>query len=244
LVNVTGEVTRTLPTPLAQPNFVGPKGDRVAGLAPAGVLAFDVKQLGEGQVLAGPGARGHLLVAPSGMIAVAVFGEKADARIYSFFLDGQGVPRRLGGPGIPVAWSDDSAWVLVQEGILDEPEDRDDEEDDDPGGADESSLGVGQGLLGAPGQVHKRAPTRRARRPPSPSRLAPPLARTRACAMRAVGGETKCWAGFEAVAFSPDASQVLLKKDQALYVGAIEGVRAAPPKKILEPVDGPATWVP
>jgi hypothetical protein len=62
--------------------------------------------------------------------------------------------------------------------------------------------------------------------------------------VRAVGGETKCWADYEAVGFSPDSALVLLRKEKALYVGTIAGVRPEPPRKVLDEVDGPAVWLP
>jgi hypothetical protein len=61
---------------------------------------------------------------------------------------------------------------------------------------------------------------------------------------RAVGGEVKCWDRYTGLAFSPDSTLVLLKRDKALYVGKIAGVRPDPPVKIIDEVDGAATWVP
>jgi hypothetical protein len=66
----------------------------------------------------------------------------------------------------------------------------------------------------------------------------------RACVARATGGEVKCWGGYTGMAFSPDSTLVLLKRDESLYVGKIAGVRPEPPRKIIDDVDGAATWVP
>ena len=54
----------------------------------------------------------------------------------------------------------------------------------------------------------------------------------------------KCWDNYTGMAFSPDSTLVLLKRDKSLYIGKIAGVRPDPPQKILDDVDGAATWVP
>src|SRR5262249_6072574 len=56
--------------------------------------------------------------------------------------------------------------------------------------------------------------------------------------------EVKCWDGFTGMAFSPDSTQVLLRKEHALYIGKIAGVRPEPPVKVIDNVDGAATWTP
>jgi hypothetical protein len=61
---------------------------------------------------------------------------------------------------------------------------------------------------------------------------------------RATGGEVKCWDGYTGMAFSPDSTRVLLKRDKALYVGKIAGVRPDPPVKTVDNSDGAATWAP
>jgi hypothetical protein len=60
----------------------------------------------------------HLLVAPSGKRAVGVYveDERNASALYTFRLDGKGVRRRLMKNAVPVAWSRDSRWLLVQAG--------------------------------------------------------------------------------------------------------------------------------
>jgi hypothetical protein len=64
-----------------------------------------------------------------------------------------------------------------------------------------------------------------------------------ACLARAVGGEYKCWKRYEPRGFSPDSRHVLLYRDGALYTAPIAGVEPARPKRLVDNVDGPATWL-
>jgi hypothetical protein len=66
---------------------------------------------------------------------------------------------------------------------------------------------------------------------------------SRACVVRAVGGEYKCWEHFAGHALSPDGRHVLLGKDNALYIAPLNGVSAARPTRVVEQANGPATWV-
>ncbi len=217
-----------LPGPLEQVSFLGPTGMELAALTEEGVVGFDRRDPLEQRALAQPGARSHLLVSPDGKTGVAVFGTGDDARIRSFVLDGTGVPRQLGGPGFPTAWSWDSQWILFQEGDI----------KDSDGGEDEDD-GTSAFLVQAP---PRRRPARKRPTPrPEPEPAGPIV---RACVGRAVGGEVKCWGGYTGLAFSPDSKLVLLKKGTTLYVGKIAGVRPDPPLKLVENVDGAATWVP
>jgi hypothetical protein len=219
---------------LDEPQFRGPSGTDLAGLGDEGVVGIDRRQPAERRVLASPGPRAHLLVAPNGERAVAVFGESDAGRIRSFFLDGQGRSRQLGGPGVPVLWSWDSTWVLFQEGdIKNAPA---------PGGggdegAYEAPAAPDPWLLGAP---RKTAARKKGKRAPAP----PPPPTTRACVARATGGEVKCWDNFTGMAFSPDSTHVLLKRGHALFIGKLNGVRPDPPTQLIDGVDGAATWTP
>jgi hypothetical protein len=58
----------------------------------------------------------HLLVAPGGKRAVGVYVEDEGrvSALYTFRLDGKGVRRRLMRGAVPVAWSRDARWLLVQ----------------------------------------------------------------------------------------------------------------------------------
>lgn len=242
---------RPLPATLREPSFLGPSRE-VAALTDRGVVALPLRKPAEERLLAQPGARSNLVVSPDGRMAVAVFGEGDASRVYGFLLDGKGVPRRLGGPGVPVAWSWDSTWVLIQEG--DDPavpgdgggggegEPSEGEGEPDSAGEDESS---NPWLLGA---AKKKAPPKKKPPKKKPAKKKapeePPTPVVRTCVVRAVGGESKCWDGYTPLAFSPDSKRVLLKKGTALYVGKIAGVNPEPPKKIADGVDGAATWIP
>lgn len=220
-----------LPPGLTDVSFLGPSGMELAGLSDEGVVAFDRTDPTRRRVLAQPGPRSHLLFSPDGKRGVAVFGTGDDARIKSFVLDGKGVPRQLGGPGFPTAWSWDSTWILFQEGdIKDAPGD-----DDGDGGS--AFL-----LQSAPRRGKARGGKGRKKPAARPAESTGPL--VRACVGRATGGEVKCWESYTGLGFSPDSRLVLLKKGTTLYAGKIAGVKPAPPEKLLENVDGAAAWVP
>lgn len=70
-----------------------------------------------------------------------------------------------------------------------------------------------------------------------------------ACIVRAVGGQYKCWARYDAVALSPDGAHVLLSRATEnegldLYVGQLAGVRPEPPRLVQRAIPGPAAWLP
>jgi hypothetical protein len=228
LLQTAGKVLRTLPAELRDVNFYGPTASELVALAPDGVVAFFAGKPEQRRVLAAPGARSNLLVAPDGSRGVAVFGNKTESRIFSFALDGAGVPRQLGGPGVPIVWSWDSQWVLVQEGLP--PEDEGGE------GAMIDGAGIDRFVLGAP-KGKKKARKKK-------SDGDDKQATTRSCAMRAIGGEAKCWNHFDGVAFSPDSRHVLLRKDGNLYIGRVAGVQADKPKLLIEHADPGAVWLP
>lgn len=228
-----------LPGTLDEAQFRGPSGFDLAGLADEGVVGIDRRKPDDRRVLAKPGARSHLLIAPNGEQAVAVFGEGIDGRIRSFVLDGDGVSRQLGGPGVPTLWSWDSTWVMFQEGDIKNAPAPGSGED---GLLEESSPPPSPWLFAAPAAGQKKSTPKR----PGGKRgaPAPPPPTSRVCVARATGGEVKCWDNFTGMAFSPDSTLVLLKRDKSLYIGKIAGVRPDPPQKILDDVDGAATWVP
>jgi hypothetical protein len=231
LVSSRRDVSAPLGVNARELSFRGPDGNAMIGLTDEAVIGFDRRRPAQTTVLATNGARSHLLASPDGKRAVAVFGEGAASRIKAFVLDGEGVARQLGGPGVPVVWSWDSEWVLTQEGIL-----PDEDVGDDDGGEASRDEGIDPWVMAAPKKKPKKKPAPKPEEPPEPL--------TRACAVRAVGGETKCWDHYEALAFSPDSTLVLLRRKGALYVGKIAGVRPEPPVKIVDSVDGAATWVP
>lgn len=224
---VQPDISMALPDPLDDAAFLGASPVDVVGLTAEGVVALDRRRPTEKRALTRPGATSHFLAAPDGVHAVAVFGEKMDARVRTFLLDGQGVSRQLGGPGVPTLFSWDSQWVMFQEGdIANAPK---------PGDED-GRLDAADRFLAA---VPKAAAA--AKRKAAPARES---ITTRVCVARATGGEVKCWDGYTGMAFSPDSTRVLLKRDKVLYVGKIAGVRPDPPVKTIDNVDGAATWVP
>jgi hypothetical protein len=228
-----GTVSRDaeLPAAAREVDFRGPGGFELAGLTDDGVIGFDWRTPAAVRKLAAARPRSHLVIAPDGERAVGIFGEGATSRIRAFLLDGKGVTRQLGGPGIPLVWSADSTWVLTQEGI-DPDEATDDDENGGEGARDASA--VDPWLAAAP----KR---KKARPKPRPE---PPPPRTRVCAVRSTGGEAKCWDDYDGLSFSPDSKYVLMRREQTLYVGTIAGVRPVPPVKRLDDVDGAALWLP
>jgi len=232
LVSAKGDVWKALAVTGRDVQFRGPGGTEMAALTDDGVIGFDRKTPDQTQVLAKAKAKSHLMVTPDGKRGVAVFGDGAASRIKTFLLDGEGVARQLGGPGVPLAWSWDSTWVLTQEGI--DPDEEQGDGDDSAEVPAPAEAAADRWVVAAPkGKKKKKAD------PPAPKGPT-----TRACAVRATGGETKCWDDYVGLAFSPDSTRVLLKKGTTLYVGKIAGVRPEPPVKLFENVDGAATWVP
>jgi hypothetical protein len=125
---------------------------------------------------------------------------------------------------MPLRWSWDSKWVLLTEGLPPE----------DEGGGEGAVLdgsGADRFLLAAPRKKRKKD-----------KKKADPL--TRACAVRAVGGEAKCWNYFDGIGFSPDSQFVLLRRDGNLYLGRIAGVKAEKPRLLVEAADPGAVWLP
>ena len=229
LVATTQDVTLPIPGPLDDPAFLGAAGVDIIGLTSEGIVAIDRRKPADRRTLARPGATAGFLAAPDGIHAVAVFGERELGRVRSFMLDGQGVSRQLGGPGFPTVFSWDSQWVLFQEGDIKNAPKPGDEEG-----------GVGRSypfLVAASPQNNNRR-----KKKASASREA--TVTTRVCVARVTGGEVKCWDGYTGLAFSPDSTRVLLKRDKALYVGKIAGVRPDPPQRLVDNVDGAATWLP
>lgn len=226
---------RKLPADLRDVGFKGSRADELIARGAEGVVGFSPATPGRRKVLATSGAKSHLLIAPDGSRGAAIFGDGETSRIFSFALDGTGVPRQIGGPGWPVVWSPDSNWVLIQEGLL--------PGDDDEGGA---SLDPDDGAAPAEGRFFlaakdKKKSSKKKKKVAAPTRR---LLDERACAAKAVGGEEKCWNGYQAIAFSPDVSRVLIAREGNLYVGPINGVKAERPKQLVEGVDPGATWVP
>jgi hypothetical protein len=226
-----------LPGTLDDVAFLGDSGYDLGARAPEGIIGFDRRDPTKTRVLATPGARSHLLLSPDGKRGVAVFGEGEAARVRSFLLDGEGISRQLGGPGFPTVWSWDSTWVLFQEGDI-----KDADKAEEGGEEARAADADGETFMVA---VAQRRSTKKRPRPRRKSPEQQPVAPLiRACVARAVGGEVKCWDRYTGLAFSPDSTLVLLRRDRSLYVGKIAGVRPDPPVKIIDDVDGAATWVP
>jgi hypothetical protein len=242
---------------LAAPSLPGPLKDvsfrasaaHYAFLTDDGVFGLALAAPKKKQRLTKAGPVAELLVAPDGTQAVAVIGEGAKARIHGFALDGDGTPRRLGGPGVPVSWSWDSLWVLLEEGASAGHEHEDE-------GASLTAEPVLLASLGDAGELvaagkAKGKPAKGKGKGAKAAPKAPEPIRVRTCVVRATGGESKCWNQWSPRAFAPpgnglpgnvDTERVLLFKEGTLAVGKIPGVRPEPPRKLLEGVDGPAAW--
>jgi hypothetical protein len=121
----------------------------------AGIWSAPFADVGQKTLVAPESPARGLSIAPDGSRALGVFpgvvGRKREPGelLYSFALDGTAARRKAIRDGIPVQWSADSQWVLVQDGA-------------------------------------------------------------RACVMRAVGGEYRCWKGYTGVSIAPDGMHALL----------------------------------
>jgi hypothetical protein len=90
----------------------------------AGVWAAPQGRLERRRKLAGDVPLRHFLPAPDGGRAVGVFRDTVTHRgkpverdqLYTFALDGRGARRKIIRDGVPVDWSWDSQWLLVQDG--------------------------------------------------------------------------------------------------------------------------------
>jgi hypothetical protein len=259
LLGARNNFTVKLPGSYHDANFLGSARELAVLDADKGVLGFGVKTPKDTRVLARPGATGYLLVSPDGSKAVAVYGRGKDSRVFGLVLDGEGIPRSLGGPAVPVVWSSDSTWALVEYGVPSGDgapdgaapleDDGSDDEGDGPEGGGEGLLWPADApaatwLLAAP---DARRPvllaagkkTKKDSRKKKQTERAEPPARVRTCVVRSVGGESKCWNHFSPRAFAPSSDRVLLWKDSALWVGKIPGVRPDPPRRRVEKADGP-----
>lgn len=125
----------------------------------AGAAATAAKKLAPEPPLA------HFSVSPDGTRGLGVYkaaDEKDAPLLYTFPLDGSGARRKSIRNGVPIEWSWDSTWALVQDG-------------------------------------------------------------GKACVMRAIGGEYKCWNGYTAVGIADDGAW-------ALMLGSRDGKAPAAPK--------------
>lgn len=133
----------------------------------------------------------HLLIAPNGERAVGSYEMNGRNELVGFRLDGEAARRKLITEGVPIAWSRDSRWLMVQHG-------------------------------------------------------------RRACVVRAVGGEYKCWRRFRGIGIAADGAFALLGRHDngdadapmRLYIGELAGARPTRPRLLIEGVTGPATWLP
>jgi hypothetical protein len=69
-----------------------------------------------------------------------------------------------------------------------------------------------------------------------------------ACAVRAVGGQYKCWRHYRAIDVSSHGFSLLMRKssddDAALYIGEVAGPEARKPRRILDGTSGAAAFWP
>jgi hypothetical protein len=267
LMGARNNFTVKLPGSYHDANFLGSARELAVLDADKGVLGFGVQTPKETRLLAKPGATGYLLVSPDGSKAVAVYGRGPTSRVFGLVLDGEGIPRSLGGPAVPVVWSNDSTWALIEYGVPSddkgtpdgaaplEDDGSGDEGDENEGGGGEGRLWqggpAGATWLFAAGDARPARATLLAagKKPKKDARKKKPVereppARVRTCVVRSVGGESKCWNHFSPRAFAPSSDRVLLWKDATLWVGKIPGVRPDPPRRLVEKADGPAVWIP
>jgi hypothetical protein len=236
------EIVHELPSTLREVSFLGPTPPDLAALADEGVVGFERKSADQHRLLGKPGKASHLLVSPDGSRAVAIIGDGDDSRVYTFDLDGEGVPRRIGGPGTPTAWSADSAWVIVQEGTL--PPEGGGEDAGEARLDDRSIFGVAAKKPPAKKTPPKTPPKAPPKKKPAELKTIERAPAVRTCIVRATGGESKCWDGFTGLALSPDSAFVLLERGGSLFIGTMAGVRPEPPRKLVDGADGAATWIP
>lgn len=117
------------PTELAVPAFgaalVGSRRDRRVIWSDDGIWSAPLGKLADRTVLAPDSPVRILSVAPDGRRAFGVYtvpagsptsSPKVAEFLYSFALDGLGARRKTLRDGVPVMWSHDSQWVLVQDG--------------------------------------------------------------------------------------------------------------------------------
>jgi hypothetical protein len=73
--------------------------------------------------------------------------------------------------------------------------------------------------------------------------------RNAACIARAIGGQYKCWHGYEGVDLATDGSYVLLRRKAKngtgydLFAGEAAGAQTETPSPIIRNVDAPAAWL-
>ncbi|HET6612650.1 MAG TPA: hypothetical protein VFG83_11710 [Kofleriaceae bacterium] len=175
------------PNPVA---FIGQRPPAVAVTGSRGLWRVDIQPFHR-QLVAPHKPKSHLLIAPNGKRAVGQYEINGRTELVGFSLDGEAARRNLITGGVPVVWSADSRWLLVQ---------------------------------------HEK----------------------RACVVRAVGGEYKCWQRYRAIALAPDGAFALVGRrandsddgPMRLYVGELAGARPAKPHVLVDDAAGPAVWLP
>jgi hypothetical protein len=155
-----------------------------------GIWAITIGESVERRKLAPTPPESNLAVSPDGRRAVGWYAEGVEGAraLYALALDGKGIRRRLNAGGIPVSWSVDSEWLVVQDG-------------------------------------------------------------ERACVVRAVGGQHRCWKGYRALGVDAEVKELLMfggkaGKDGArdLYRGSLAGAHNAAPRRVLRGVMA-ASWL-
>jgi hypothetical protein len=114
-----------IPVPAAGAALVGDAAARKLVWSDGGLWSAPPGAIGKKQVVAPESPLRSLSVAPDGSRALGVYeGEVHQSRkatataelLYQFALDGTAARRKSIRAGVPVMWSHDSAWVLIQDG--------------------------------------------------------------------------------------------------------------------------------
>ncbi len=102
-----------------QVGFLGPEGNEIVFTDDDGVAAVDARHPNQLRRLAPHAPTSHLMPSPDGKRAVGRYeNDDGVVGLYTFLLDGKAAKRKLGEDAVPVAWSPNSKWLLVQSGKL------------------------------------------------------------------------------------------------------------------------------
>lgn len=167
--------------------FADDRGNALLSLEPDGIVRTPVWSSGKPELLAPHQPQVGFAVASDGARAVGSFVEDDIETAYTFRLDGHAARRRLMAPAVPLGFSRDGEWLVVQ-------------------------------------------------------------SERRACVVRAVGGQYKCWRGFTAVATSTHGRALLLSRpsddegELDYFRARLDGPRSKRPKPVVRGVSGAAAF--
>jgi hypothetical protein len=125
IINLASGKAFDIPVPAAGAALVGDAAARKLVWSDGGLWSAPPGAIGKKQAVAPESPLRSLSVAPDGSRALGVYqGEVHQSRkttataelLYQFALDGTAARRKSIRAGVPVMWSHDSAWVLIQDG--------------------------------------------------------------------------------------------------------------------------------